>query len=366
MKKQIALAAGLAVLAAPAFASKARLQALGEDVNGSFYVNDNRNVFLNVAEVNNHKDLVTFEWGAADADDDTAAPRAEGGFFRSHGNMVYGVQLGRVSSLQQLKNDSGTGFAGTLDANNNIDLFVGGDAGIKWGATLSYVSEKDDANDDKASGMDLALGVSQGNLSGYLKYGLAGTLETTGEELERKGAMEVGGSYLLNDYTLFAQYSTAKLESDAAGDTDDYEATSMMIGAGRATKLNDKATLFTRVSYMNVSETDDMTASDEELKTSLVPVVIGLEYDAASWLTLRGSVSQAIWSNSELDGDKSTVANSTVVNAGASLKFGDLTVDGVIGNNVDGATPGNNGTSTGEGQLRTDSLMSRVSVSYRF
>jgi len=56
MKKQLTVALGLAVLATPAFASKARLQALGEDVNGSFYVNDLRNVFLNAANVNNYKD----------------------------------------------------------------------------------------------------------------------------------------------------------------------------------------------------------------------------------------------------------------------------------------------------------------------
>ena len=43
MKKQLTVALGLAVLATPAFATKARLQALGEDVNGSYYVNDNRN-----------------------------------------------------------------------------------------------------------------------------------------------------------------------------------------------------------------------------------------------------------------------------------------------------------------------------------
>ena len=105
MKKQLVVAVGLMVLAAPAFASKARLQALGEDTYGSFYVNDNRNVFYNAAQVNNHKDLVTFEWGdttsnnaSSGSDASAAAPRAEGGVFKTMGNMVYGVYLGSESN----------------------------------------------------------------------------------------------------------------------------------------------------------------------------------------------------------------------------------------------------------------------------
>ena len=65
MKKQLTVALGLAVLATPAFATKARLQALREDIYGSYYINDNRNIWLNPAQITNHKDLVTFEWGDA-------------------------------------------------------------------------------------------------------------------------------------------------------------------------------------------------------------------------------------------------------------------------------------------------------------
>jgi len=44
------------------------------------------------------------------------------------------------------------------------------------------------------------------------------------------------------------------------------------------------------------------------------------------------------------------------------LTFGELSVDGVIGNNA-GAAPG---SETNAGQLNTDTLMSRVSMTYRF
>src|SRR6476659_1261938 len=98
MKKQLTVALGLAVLATPAFATKARLQALGEDNYGSAYINDNRNVWLNAAQINNHKDLVTYEFGSNQTADNAATPRGEGGIFKAMGNMVYGVQFGGAST----------------------------------------------------------------------------------------------------------------------------------------------------------------------------------------------------------------------------------------------------------------------------
>ena len=65
------------------------------------------------------------------------------------------------------------------------------------------------------------------------------------------------------------------------------------------------------------------------------------------------------------------LANTTVVNAGATLKFGELSVDGVIGNTDQNAVlpaggPTNAGGAGTTGSLRTDNLMSRVSMTYRF
>ncbi len=364
MKKQLAVVLGLSVLATPAFASKARLQALGEDTNGSFYINDNRNVFLNPSEVNNHKDLVSLEFGAAapTATDSTVSPNAEGGLFRAHNNMVYGAQFGRNLSF-----NDGVGLgAGTVGADNAIDLFVGGDAGIKWGAQATYAKSENDATDSEVGVIDLAGGVTAGDIAGYLKYGVQGKEEATGGvEVERKNALEIGASYKFDNYTAFGQYAMSKFEEDA---TDaDAENSSFQVGVGRSDKLNDKATLFTKLSYVNEKSEEDTGVSEEDKQWS-VPVVIGLEYDATSWLVLRASISQAIMSkvdNESAPARDGTLAETTSVNAGASLKFGELSVDGVIGNGI-GAAPVSDDTSGGQGQIRTDSLMSRASVTYRF
>src|SRR5690606_34569686 len=114
MKKIIALA-GLAVLATnSAEASKARLLALGENLEtaGSLYFSDNRNIFQNAAYIHEYKDGIYLEWGAQGNEfnstldrnlnnkfDSDTAPQAEGGFLKSHGKYVYGLYVGAESYI---------------------------------------------------------------------------------------------------------------------------------------------------------------------------------------------------------------------------------------------------------------------------
>jgi hypothetical protein len=374
MKKQLTVALGLAVLATPAFASKARLQALGDDVNGSFYINDNRNVFLNAANINNHKDLVTFEWGdTTQGVDANGTPRAEGGLFKTSGNLVYGAYLGSESNSVNAIRQFGANLNGaSSQEENNIDVFVGGDAGMKWGANLTYSkSEKNEADgDSEQNALRTRLGVIAGDIEGFANISISNKAEdNAGNEFKGKLGGQIGAIYNLNDYRVFATMTKADGEADGATD-EDIKYTKFEVGAGRASKLNDKATLFTKASFVNVKAENDNNAGAgfgatcsnalafgcEEYKSTHLPVVIGLEYDAASWLVLRSSVAQTIWGKEEDADNKRGFQDTTVVNAGATLKFGELSMDGSIGN----------GGTTTAGNFNTDGLMSRVSMTYRF
>ncbi len=376
MKKQLVVALGLSVLATPAaFASKARLLALGESTNGSFFINDNRNVFLNAAEVNNQKDLVTFEFGTGSTTDTDTAPNAEGGVIKSMNNMVYGLHLGRVTSFAQTVTDNSTA---AFVPSNTLDFFVGGDAGLKWGANLTYANGMDEqfsngtgTSDSEGKSMDLNFGVIAGDISAYIKAGIMGETENkdstagaTDVDVKRKSEFELGAAYKLNAYTIFAQANMNKYEekeSDA-----DIDNTSLLVGAARTERLNDKTTMFVKLSASHVKEDNEtVSPTDSETKTTAIPVAIGLEHDATSWLVLRGSVSQNIWSKVDSDAnDKSTVANSTNVNAGATLKFGELSVDGVVGTNNGAGTIADSNSE--KGTIALDNLMTRASVTYRF
>src|SRR5690606_31696210 len=136
-------------------------------------------------------------------------------------------------------------------------------------------------------------------------------------------------------------------------------------------------------------------AKTVQVKNFIIPLTLGYEHQATSWLTLRGSIVHNLYGkkdNKNFDAanivvqslvtdvygaeGKGTIQNSTRVQAGASLTFGKLTVDGVIGattNNRAGTTDANgndttvsSSSKTQSGALTLDNFMSRVAVSYMF
>lgn len=401
MKRQLTVALGLAVLATPAFATKARLQGLGEDIYGSFYVNDARNIWLNPAQINNHKDMVTFEWGDNNNTADQAStPRAEGGIHKAYGNLVYGVHFGSASNTaNQLRMAGGLlsvdGGDATANANegNNVDLFVGGDAGIKWGANLGYNRTKDEAADSRSEGLRSRLGVIMGDTQVYANINLINNAKaafatddpatiTGTAKFEGKLGYQVGAIHALdgNTFTVDFRQFDAESEISAApipGGKKDHTIKQAIAGVGRVTRLNDKANLFTKVTFQwadakNKQATANTASCDlspffcEKYETMRVPVVVGIEVDATSWLTARMSVSQAVWGTEKANKEERTIRNNTLVNAGMTLNFGELSIDGLVSNS-DGTT-GTLGetTAAGRGTLRLDDLMTRVGVNYRF
>ena len=384
MNKQVIVALGLAVLATPAFASKARLQALGEDNYGSQFINDNRNIWLNAAQINNHKDLVTFEFGTESTGDDAATPRGEGGVYKNHGNLVYGVHFGGASTTGNalryaagLRN--GTTFAADSNEQNNVDVFVGGDAGMKWGANLGYAKNAVEGNNLSSESMRTRLGVIMGDTQAYANLNLINNAKSeAGQKFEGKLGYQVGLIHAWEGHTLFADYRT--FEAENTTQKKDIGLKRLEVGIGHVERLNDKSNLFAKASYL-MGEVENKTSLGQtsfgalcgtgnaalfcsEYKTSQVPVVVGLETEATSWLTLRGSVGAVVWGSEEDKTNERSIQNATIINAGATLKFGELSVDGVVGNSATGAATTANGTDSGT--LRTDSLMSRVSMTYRF
>ena len=374
MKKQLTVALGLAVLATPAFATKARLQALGEGNYGSQYINDNRNIWLNAAQINNHKDIVTYELGAAGTADDTAATsRGEGGLYRTSGNIVYGVHFGGASTnTNSLR--SAVGLTGA-DERNNIDLFFGGDAGVKWGASVGYAKTSNEVRTSGASTESLRtrLGAIMGDTQAYANIDLADTAKGTnaaGAKYEGDMGYQVGLIHAWEGNTLFAEWQNFGGQQATA--KQDVGFTQLAVGIGRVQRLNDKTNLFAKASYVT-SDSENETATNtntctgldcKDYTTSQVPVVVGLETEAASWLTLRASVAQVVWGSEDSKNAERTV-NQTAINAGATFKFGELSVDGVIGNSLNNGVAGEN-TGAGNGTLRTDTLVSRVGMTYRF
>jgi hypothetical protein len=367
MKRNVLVIAGLAVLSTNAFASKARVQALGQDANrGSEYIADSRNVFRNPAALNETKNYLVTEWGGSVNTDANNAPRAEGGFFREMGAFNYGLYLGNEGDNTG-RSQAANSF---LAQDNALDLFIAGDMGVKWGARLHYANSKDQATsafEKKNTAYGVGLGVVAGAIEGYANVDISdkSTGATAARDVSKlKPSYLVGGSFTWTDYTFFASYENRKTEVSGTTTSTTKDST-IVAGVGRTMEINPTARIFgdAKVSIATNSVTAGKT------KTNTLPVTFGMEADATSWLTLRGAVSQNLFLNEvkNTSGKKSTKANTTTVAAGATLNFGKLKVDGLIGTSDasrSGTVSANNGTNAGT--LTTDNLMTRVAVSYWF
>lgn len=368
MKKTLVIA-GLAVLSTSAHATKARMEALGQDsVRGSEYISDSRNVFRNPAVLNQTKNYLVTEWGTnATADETAAAPRAEGGFFREMGSFNYGLYLGNDETAK-----GRTGAVNQfLTQDNALDLFLSGDMGVQWGARLHYANSKDEATsafEKKNTAIGLGLGVVMGELEAYTNITIVDKSEgaaAASNEFKTKPSYIVGGSYKIGGNTVFASYENAKYEVTGTVIPGTTKNSQITVGAGRIHEINPTARIITDATVKLATE--QTTAGKE--KTNTLPVTLGFEADATSWLVLRGAVSQNVILNDTktVAGKKITNANSTGVNAGATLNFGKLKVDGTIGTTTAGnGTSANTPAGTNTGTLSLSNLMTRVGVSYWF
>lgn len=358
MKKNVLVIAGLALVSTSAFASKARIESFGNNAN--LYIKDQRNIFRNAATVNSNTNMIVTEWGKSQSTDSSTAPRAEGGFFRQAGSLNYGLYLGNNDGADRAV--PATATAGFLNQDNALDLFIGGDAGLQWGARLHYANSKNEiaaGQDMKNNAMGVGAGIVMGQLEVYTNVTIAdkseGMINTAATpafsagEYKTKPSFTVGAGYDLNGTTIFAEATMNKADVTVAGTKTTEKENKYLLGAGRVMELTPTARVFGNVAFEYSKEEDGTTT-----KSMTLPVAFGFEADATSWLTLRGSVGQNVALNDvKTDGKKSTEANTTNVTAGASLTFGKLALDGYVGTQATGKLDANN-------------MFSRVGVTYNF
>ncbi|MGB0453689.1 MAG: hypothetical protein ACPGJV_08230 [Bacteriovoracaceae bacterium] len=414
MKKQILIATGLAVLSTSAYATKARLEALGQDTtDGSLWIADSYNKFRNAAHVNMYKNYVVTEWGTEDQAGGNEE-KLEGGYFRESGSFSYGVYFNRENSEQDTIAQTGidnvtigsAGYTftghdveGFKEAENGIDLFFGGDMGVQWGARIHYAKSENgitraaatNANNEKYnqehSALGLGLGMVMGDLQAYanidFKNEYTGTdnvdTDSKSDTMEADTGINLGVSYALGDIAIAVDYdkegADLKDQSDTTVSTENYEKSAITVAVGHTHEVSSTARVYSSIAYSSISYESNFDSSGElkaqEIKASSLPLMIGFEADANSWLTLRGSVTQdfiistdefsdASTENAADTNDEDKGSASTTMAAGATLNFGKLKVDGIISNTL------GSDANTSESDLTTDNLMSKVSVHYWF
>jgi hypothetical protein len=371
------------------FASKARLLALGAEKDGSYYIDDSRNIFLNPAQLNHYTDYIVLEWGQdlvnsstasqSAAEDTDTVSRAEGGYIKQSYNLIYGLYLGGENDVV---NRQRYRVSENLPGEDNkVDLFIGGDAGILWGVNFGFSLTKDEVNNDsKSTTLFTRFGVQT------KEYDFFGLIEISNDaeavvgnsKIEYQGELgfHLGFVRRYTEYSLFAHFKHLDFEFDNAtdltslDDVDDYigngkfEQDELILGLGKVKIVNEKAKVFSKISLTYLVSEKDLDSGTDIKKTEYdIPVSIGLEYEAKNWLVLRGSISQSLYSKYEQGKLSYTKRNTANVNAGASFVWGTFQIDGLVGTSGNGTTVDSQSET---GSLSFDNLMTKVSMKYRF
>ena len=403
MKKALVLVLSFLFMSG-AFASKARLLALGDDKDGSFFIDDFRNMFLNAAYVNNHKDQVFLEWGGTGSSnlDLDNNQKAMGGFLMSSGSLVYGLYVGNESDtdslLRQTANPAAVNTVNFIPTVDNItDFFIGGEAsGIKWGANVLYSKNENEANKQEDDRYAVRLGVIKGDLEAFANISLGneakdsdGGTSSTEAKFDGSSGYHVGGAYRIGDFTPYVSFKDGSWDNINNDIKTEGTFTEIKVGVGHTKEITSTMIVFSRLNYFSEDVELKYASLPSSAKITRIPLTFGIEASATSWLTLRGSVSanlhgkrktqnlttpgnattiallRARYNGSQVGAKDETIQNSTVVSAGATLNFGKLSVDGMIGNaGPDGDASGATGNNVGT--LSLDRLMTRVAMTYSF
>lgn len=380
----------VALTSTQALASKARLQALGQSTDGSYYVEDTRNMFLNPARVGNTGEQISLEWGDSNRPPGATNANAEGNFTTAAGPGFLAVALGRemdLSTYARLLNDTTLVTGATVTAafgattfpepKNTVEvIYGGGNTDFRWGGAVMYGQAKQDTaanTTDKAQALQLRGGVAAGLWEANARISIGDKSEfaqTTTSTVEYEGeiGVDAGGAFTLNDTSkIFANVIFDSAELSNSGNTAGLDAkfTAYQLGYAKWRPIDTSARFFYSAAFLmaDVDLKGKQGAASGSIESTSLPLVAGIETDAATWLKLRGSVSQnvLIASSKRSQGTTTLKAehtpNSTTVAAGAGLVFNKVMLD---------ATFGGTGATGASGTLTANNLFANVSLNYNF
>lgn len=362
--KKVLLIAAVTMASASAFASVARVGALGA-VNGGALpttggltltgvsnlgattaADDIQDVFVNPGKMHSFGDAFTVEF--------MGGTSTQGGVFRGNGDSKMGVYFNKKSSLMPALQQGLNGLGGSTTAlgeQNAFELFYGMKSGMKWGASLTYMDAKDQdavgANGSKATAMGARFGAVTDMWEAYLGLGLSGKTElANGSSSTADMAIRAGGQYNMGNMNVHLDFQTGGGKTTVG--TTDTKASSQLITLGTESKVKGEGShFFYGVRYVSFNQ----KVGEGSATASKLPVYAGIEFDAASWLVLRASMSQSMLVNSTkittnatpsvTTQDHSNLAD-TAAGFGLGMKWGKALFDGAI-TAVDGGSFGLDG-----------------------
>lgn len=360
MKKMLVLAA-VAIATTPAFASKARLQALQSPAHTS----DTRDVFKRPDQALVHGEFVTLEVGPGSdaAVTDSNSVNAEGGFVRKLGeSSALGAYLGNKLGLAHSSLSLSTAYskANKSTIQNPLNLYYANKMGdMTWGLGLQYSSSDIKSVKSKSSTMGLNASATGSVWNAQLALGLTGeatAIDTN--KIEQKAPVAISGGYSIDTLYVYAGYEMygAKDKVIATEATTETDVNNITVGLVDSRK-KDGTDFYYGVSYVaSTTKVKDGTKTE----TTSLPLIVGIEAEANSWLVVRGSITQSVLlgttktTPANATATEDSLADNTKVAGGLGLKLGKFTVDGTLA----GAATGHLGSD--------DKFLANLGLTYKF
>ena len=366
--KKLMLFAAVTIASVSAHASKARLNAL----QNAKHLSDIQDTVQTKPDQAVNYEAATVEFGGA-----AAAQEAEGGFIRKMGDSAWGLYLGRSSTTYATASsaaatalsagggatasDEAAALNSAFSQDNSLQLTYATKMGsMSVGAGLFYVSNDFKNDGDFASNaetltatkkqdvMGFLLSASNGTWDAQLRQGLTGKTEIknvsgstiagvangSNLKLESTNSTKLSGGYLMDTMYFYGSYEmTAGTLKNNGTKLADAEGSVITAGVINSHK-KDGVDFFYGASAVVSNSKEKTTSPDTNVDSTVIPLIVGVEADVASWVTLRGALTQnlGLLSTTKTTGAKSSsVADSTVSTLGAGFKWGKATVDTVIG-----------------------------------
>ena len=385
--KNALLIAALTMASASAFATKAREGSLqrAQTVNpGTQYV------LVRPSLLGYMPEFAVFEFGgtsgiSAAGAASKASVNAEGGLFRKMGDSTLGVYFGAQPSSFGANGLLGGGVGGWATSfipsaaagadlyymDNPMNVFYQSKAGdMLWGATLYYAaSERKDgdtatgtssSNKKSASGVNLSVDTADYWAIANIGLGFENKRTSSADKssLKSKTGFMVGGGLFMDKIVPYAYVISKAFEYKNASDTTAANLESSIIDVGVESKIKgDGYHFYYGALYESIAEKEK--ESNTKFTMSWIPVYMGIEADAASWLVLRASLTQPVlMSSTKMETATTTpvdrsMSNATTVATSAGFKFNKFLLDWTM----------NAGTT---GTLSTTDFGSNAALTYFF
>jgi hypothetical protein len=347
-----------------AWATRARLLSLGLDEDGTQIIRDNRNIFLNPAEVAKVKEGIYGEWG--DSALGGVNPDAEGGLVYDLGGFKTALQLGRQTVVSDNINIANPFLGGTLMLpQNSIDV-IGGKTlnnGMAFGVGLHFANSSDETsgnvNNDEARQLSVSAGLMSDKFGAYARFDFLHASEDTVSNTEYDGDLQfsLGGFFNINEKNMIrAEIDRTSFDARNGGVTQETSATAMELAFTHYVDTGGKALVLFFDGGINWADGENSRPGlNQDISVLSLPLTIGVEAPVKSWLDFRASVRQTvILDRQEVAPRETANLQSTQVAGGVGIKLGDFTIDGVLRG------------STGTAQIDADDILGNVAVTYNF